>query len=63
MVFTSHNANLVVLSDSESVCLFESDGSVGRLEQQGFFSTRSHASRNTFSTSSMEGKGRYSYER
>jgi len=40
MVFTSHNANLVVLSDSESVCLFESDGSVGRLEQQGFFSTK-----------------------
>lgn len=40
MMFTSHNANLVVLSDAESVIMFESDGAVGRVENQGFFATR-----------------------
>ena len=40
MMFTSHNANLVVLSDAESIIMFESDGATGRIEQQGFFSTR-----------------------
>jgi len=39
MIFTSHNANLVVLSDSEAILLFESNGTTGRLEQQGFFAT------------------------
>ena len=36
MIFTSHNANLVVLSDAESILMFESDGTKGRLEKQGF---------------------------
>lgn len=40
LVFTSHNANLVVLSDAESIVMFESDGATGRLEQQGFFAGR-----------------------
>ncbi len=40
MLFTSHNANLVVLSDAEMIAAFESDGSKGRLEEQGFFATR-----------------------
>jgi energy-coupling factor transporter ATP-binding protein EcfA2 len=39
MMFTSHNANLVVLSDAEAILLFESDGTTGRIEEQGFFST------------------------
>lgn len=39
MIFTSHNANLVVLSDAECITLFESDGSQGRCQEQGFFST------------------------
>ena len=41
MVFTSHNANLVVLSDAESIMMFESDGATGHLEEQGFFATSS----------------------
>jgi hypothetical protein len=40
MMFTSHNANLVVLSDAESIIMFESDGTAGRIEGQGFFATR-----------------------
>jgi DNA repair ATPase RecN len=43
MIFTSHNANLVVLSDAESILLFESDGATGRLEEQGFFGTSKSA--------------------
>jgi len=41
MVFTSHNANLVVLSDAESIMLFESDGTSGWLQEHGFLATRS----------------------
>ena len=40
MMFTSHNANLVVLSDTEAIIVFESDGATGRVEAQGFLSTR-----------------------
>lgn len=40
MIFTSHNANLVVLSDSESICAFDSDGAHGKLEAQGFLATK-----------------------
>jgi hypothetical protein len=39
MIFTSHNANLVVLSDAESILMFESDGTSGRLEEEGFLAT------------------------
>lgn len=39
VMFTSHNANLVVLSDPELIVTFESDGSKGRIEQQGFLAT------------------------
>lgn len=39
LMFTSHNANLVVLSDAECIMMFESDGPTGRLEEQGFFAT------------------------
>jgi hypothetical protein len=39
MIFTSHNANLVVLTDAESIQMFESDGTTGRLEEQGFLAT------------------------
>jgi len=40
LFFTSHNANLVVLSDSEAIFSFESDGSKGWLEAQGFLATK-----------------------
>jgi hypothetical protein len=39
MMFTSHNANLVVLSDAEAILMFESDGATGRVEEQGYFAT------------------------
>jgi hypothetical protein len=39
IMFTSHNANLVVLSDPELIVTFESDGSRGRIEEQGFLAT------------------------
>jgi hypothetical protein len=39
LVFTSHNANLVVLSDSENIVAFESDGQYGKILNQGFLST------------------------
>jgi hypothetical protein len=39
MMFTSHNANLVVLADAEIIQMFESDGTRGWLEAQGFFAT------------------------
>lgn len=35
-ILTSHNANLVVLTDSESIMLVESDGSTGRVAESGF---------------------------
>ncbi len=39
MIFTSHNATLVVLSDAETIMMFESDGTTGRVEEQGYFAT------------------------
>ena len=39
VLFTSHNANLVVLTDPELIVTFESDGSTGRIEEQGFLAT------------------------
>ncbi len=35
-ILTSHNANLVVLTDSESIMLVESDGSTGGVAESGF---------------------------
>ncbi len=43
IMFTSHNANLVVLSDPELIVTFESDGSNGGIEAQGFLATPSSA--------------------
>lgn len=40
MMYTSHNANLVVLSDAESIMMFESDGAKGWLHEQGFFGSK-----------------------
>jgi hypothetical protein len=39
VMFTSHNANLVVLTDPELIVTFESDGSNGWIEEQGFLAT------------------------
>lgn len=39
LVFTSHNANLVVLSDCENIVAFDSDGQFGNVINQGFLST------------------------
>jgi hypothetical protein len=36
IAFTSHNANLVVLTDAEHIATFESNGSAGRIERRGF---------------------------
>lgn len=35
-ILTSHNANLVVLTDAELIMLVESDGSSGQVEESGF---------------------------
>jgi len=43
IVFTSHNANLVVLTDAEHIVVFEADGSEGRVEARGFLCA-SHSS-------------------
>ncbi len=40
IMFTSHNANLVVLSDPESITCFESDGSKGWISTKGFLATK-----------------------
>jgi len=37
MAITSHNANLVVMSDPELIVAFESDGTTGHIDVQGFF--------------------------
>ena len=37
--FTSHNANLVVLTDAEQIALFDSDGSTGGVSARGFLCT------------------------
>lgn len=39
IAFTSHNANLVVLTDAEQIALFDSDGSTGRVKERGFLCT------------------------
>lgn len=39
IAFTSHNANLVVLTDAEQIALFDSDGSIGEVSARGFLCT------------------------
>ena len=39
IAFTSHNANLVVLTDAEQIALFDSDGSRGEVSARGFLCT------------------------
>ena len=39
IAFTSHNANLVVLTDAEQIAMFESDGSKGAVSARGFLCT------------------------
>ncbi len=39
IAFTSHNANLVVLTDAEQIALFDSDGSRGKVSARGFLCT------------------------
>ena len=39
IAFTSHNANLVVLTDAEQIALFDSDGSTGFVSARGFLCT------------------------
>ena len=39
IAFTSHNANLVVLTDAEHIALFDSDGSRGKVSARGFLCT------------------------
>ena len=39
IAFTSHNANLVVLTDAEQITLFDSDGSTGGVSARGFLCT------------------------
>ncbi len=36
IAFTSHNANLVVLTDAEQIAMFESDGAKGSVSARGF---------------------------
>lgn len=40
IVMTSHNANLLVLSDPDNVVVFEGNGTVGEIVAQGFLATR-----------------------
>jgi hypothetical protein len=35
-ILTSHNANLVVLTDAELICQFDSDGRTGKITERGF---------------------------
>ena len=39
VTFTSHNANLVVLTDAEHIAMFDSDGSTGYVNARGFLCT------------------------
>src|SRR4029077_6401416 len=39
VMFPSHNANLVVLTDPELIVTFESNGTIGWNEEQGFLAT------------------------
>lgn len=43
MIMTSHNANLLVLSDPENVVVFEGFGDQGAIVSQGFLATRDSA--------------------
>lgn len=43
MIMTSHNANLLVLSDPENVVVFEGHGNMGQIVAQGFLATRESA--------------------
>ena len=40
ITFTSHNANLVVLTDAEHIAMFDSDGSTGDVNARGFLCTK-----------------------
>lgn len=40
IIMTSHNANLLVLSDPENVVVFEGNGTQGLIVEQGFLATR-----------------------
>jgi hypothetical protein len=40
IIMTSHNANLVVLSDPEGICIFDAEGGRGSLARAGFLSHR-----------------------
>lgn len=40
IIITSHNANLLVLSDPENVVVYEGIGSIGKIIEQGFLATR-----------------------
>ncbi len=40
ITFTSHNANLVVLTDAEHITMFDSDGSRGYVNARGFLCTK-----------------------
>lgn len=40
---TSHNANLLVLSDPENVVVFDGNGSNGLIVEQGFLASRQSA--------------------
>ena len=43
IIFTSHNANLVVLSDAEQIVSFDGDGANGWVDIAGFLATRNSA--------------------
>jgi len=43
MIMTSHNANLLVLSDPENVVVFEGQGNMGHIIAQGFLASRESA--------------------
>ena len=43
IAFTSHNANLVVLTDAEQIVMFEASGSTGEVHECGFLCTRESA--------------------
>jgi hypothetical protein len=43
IIMTSHNANLLVLSDPENVVVFEGKGAVGEIIEQGFLGSKTSA--------------------
>ena len=45
IAFTSHNANLVVLTDAEQIAMFEGSGSTGKVHARGFLCTSESAIR------------------